>query len=105
MTQDAQDSQVPVTVRILDKEYVIACREEERHGLLICAQQVDKRMREIRQSGRVIGTDRIAVLTALNLAHELLEQRRTHVVEQGIAQRLRALQDKVEVALGEGEPS
>jgi cell division protein ZapA len=62
-------------VRILDREYLVACPPEEREGLVSAANLLDARMREIRSSNRMAGIDRIAVLAALNLAHELLQQR------------------------------
>jgi len=75
MSQEA----MPVTVRILDKEYRVACQPHEQEGLIESARMLDHRMREIRQTGRVIGMDRIAVMAALNIAHELIETRRTRV--------------------------
>ena len=97
---EEQDDNVPVTIRILDKEYRIGCRDGEQEGLIASAQYVDRRMREIRRSGRVIGSDRVAVMTALNIAHELLAHRRGQDRnEQAIGQRIRSLQKKIEVAL------
>jgi cell division protein ZapA len=62
-------------------------------------------MREIRQSGRVIGSDRIAVMAALNIAHELLQQRKTQSYsDETIGQRIRTLQKKIESALN-SEPA
>ena len=55
---------IPVSVHILDKEYQVACAEDERDGLLHAADFVNQRMKEIRDRGNVIGTDRIAVVTA-----------------------------------------
>ena len=63
---------LPVTVNILDKEYRISCPAEERESLLESAAFLDSQMREIRQGGRVIGTERIAVMAALNIANDLL---------------------------------
>lgn len=95
-----KDTNVPVSVHILDKEYRIACKEGEQDGLLASARYIDQRMREIRQSGKVIGSDRIAVMVALNLAHELLEHKNIRSRnEQAIGQRIRSLQKKIEVAL------
>jgi cell division protein ZapA len=65
----------PSGVRILDREYLVACPPEEREGLQAAAHLLDSRMREIRSSNRMAGIDRIAVLAALNLAHELIQQR------------------------------
>ena len=67
-----QQDQARVSVRIMEKEYVIACPYDERSALLDAAEFLNTRMREIRDSGRVVGIDRIAVMAALNLAHEYL---------------------------------
>ena len=60
-----------MSVRILEKEYIVACAPEERTELLDSAEYLNGRMREIRDSGKIVGLDRIAVMAALNLAHEL----------------------------------
>lgn len=65
----------PVAVRILDREYLVGCTPEERDGLLAAAHLLDSRMRELRSSNRMAGIDRIAVLAALNLAHELMQSK------------------------------
>lgn len=91
-----------VTVNILDKEYLIACNDNERHDLMRSADFLDKKMREIRDSGKVIGADRIAVMAALNISHELLNQSeqatQTSSSEQ-IGTRIKGLQEKIEQAL------
>jgi cell division protein ZapA len=61
----------PVSINILGKEYKIACAKEEQEALIHTAEQLDKQMRKIRDTGKVSSTDRIAVLAALNLAHDL----------------------------------
>lgn len=63
-----------VTVSILDREYVVGCTEEERAGLIAAAAYLDGKMREIRNASRTASVDRIAVLAALNIAHEMLSQ-------------------------------
>ncbi len=65
----------PVAVRILDREYLVGCTPEERDSLVAAAQLLDSRMRELRSSNRMAGIDRIAVLAALNLAHELMQSK------------------------------
>jgi cell division protein ZapA len=60
-----------VTLTILNKEYVIACQPEEQNSLLNIAHALNAKMRRLHDSGKVTGTDRIAVMAALNLAHEL----------------------------------
>ncbi|QEI11014.1 cell division protein ZapA [Cellvibrio japonicus] len=66
-----------VVVKILDKEYQVACPREERQALLESAQLLDERMKAIRSTGAVIGLERIAVMAALNLSHELLQARQS----------------------------
>jgi cell division protein ZapA len=61
-----------IPVHILGKDYQVACPEEERHSLMAAATELDQRMKTIRQSGTVIGVERIAVMAALNLAYELI---------------------------------
>lgn len=96
------ESVAPVTVRILDREYQIACREDEREDLQAAAELVHERMRETRSQGKVIGTDRIAVMTALNIAHELLILRELEGAVQNADQRARALQERIAAALSAG---
>lgn len=92
-----------VFVKILDKEYQVACPREERQALMESAQLLDERMKAIRGSGAVIGLERIAVMAALNLSHELL-QAKAHgggsSVSNGVdrAELLR-LSEKIERAL------
>lgn len=94
------ENSIPVIVRILDKEYRVACNPGEEESLIAAARLVDQKMREIRSSGKVLGTDRIAVMASLNLAHELLE--RQHLkddVNSGINARLRTMQQKIDAVL------
>lgn len=64
-----------VAVRILDKEYQVACPPEQQAELLMSAKHLDQQMRAIRETGKVIGLERIAVMAALNISHELLRAR------------------------------
>lgn len=61
----------PVSVRILDREYTVGVNADERDGLVAAARLLDARMREIRGNNRMVALDRVAVLAALNLAHEV----------------------------------
>ena len=63
----------PVNIKILDREFTVGCEPDERDGLLAAAQLLDSRMREIRGSNRMAALDRVAVLAALNLAHEFMQ--------------------------------
>lgn len=89
----------PVKVVILDREFHVACAPEERDGLLAAARHLDERMREMREASRTLGVDRIAILAALNLCHELLEARkRESSGEQALAEKLQAIHLKLERA-------
>ena len=90
-----------VTVQILDKEYSIICPPEERSNLVSAARYLDGKMREIRSSGKVIGADRIAVMAALNITHDLLHNQERAGVQSGGAPReqVRELLDRVDQAL------
>jgi len=68
-------SNEPVSVRILDREYTVGVSGDERDSLAAAARLLDARMREIRGSNRMVALDRLAVLAALNLAHELQQLR------------------------------
>ncbi len=93
----------PMSVRILDKEYLINCPDDERAGLLASAELLNSKMSEVRDSGKVVGLDRIAVIAALNMAHELLDQRnRKQDIQQNVGARIRSLQEKIELALNKG---
>ena len=65
----------PVAVRILDREFTVGVEPGERDSLVAAATMLDSRMREVRGGNRMAALDRVAVLTALNLAHELLQLR------------------------------
>ena len=96
--------QARVSVRIMEKEYVVACPYEERSALLDAAEFLNARMREIRDTGKVVGLDRIAVMAALNLAHEILKGKdRESGLVNGVGQRVRALRERVEGALGKSQ--
>ncbi len=97
------DNQARVSVRILEKEYHITCPIEERADLLDSAEFLNAKMREIRDGGKVVGLDRIAVIAALNMASELLRYRnRDTTLETEVGGRLRILRERVESALEKG---
>ena len=92
-----------VTIRILDKEYQVACGPEERNALLDSAQFLNTRMKEIRDGGRVVGLERIAVMAALNMANDLLRSKdRGESLETRAKARIKAMRERVEGALQNG---
>jgi len=95
------DMYAHISVRILEKEYQVACPADERTDLLDSAETLNTRMREIRDSGKVVGLDRIAVMAALNMANELLQaQSKDKALEGTVGNRLKVLSDRVESVLG-----
>lgn len=95
------DMYAHVSVRILDKEYQVSCPASERSALLDSAEMLNARMKEIRDSGKVVGLDRIAVMAALNMANDLLQARvRDRALEGDVSHRLKLMADRVESVLG-----
>ncbi|MFZ8985220.1 MAG: cell division protein ZapA [Steroidobacteraceae bacterium] len=91
-----------VSVKILEKEYHVACPPEQQAALVDSASLLNKRMKEIRDSGKVVGLDRIAVMAALNIANELLAAKGRGELEAGMTDRIRGLRERVEAALAAG---
>lgn len=96
------DRMVRVSVRILEKEYQVACLPEERSELLDSAEFLNGKMKDIRDAGNIVGLDRIAVMAALNLAHELLKRNRNEAIESEVTERVRQMRERVESALNRG---
>jgi cell division protein ZapA len=104
-----EDPSITLDVSILGREYRVACRESEREELLQAVQFVDRRMREIRDSGKISGTERIAVMAGLNIAHELLRSKSGNGKSApgatfdtaGIQRRISAMQLAIDRAMAE----
>lgn len=91
---------VSVTINILDKEYRIACPEEEQEALVESARFLNEKMQEVRRSGKVVGMDRISIMAGLNIVHELLQYKaELNNVDNTLTPRLVALQSRVERVL------
>lgn len=87
----------PVSVRILDREYTVGVTAEERESLTAAARLLDLRMREIRGSNRMAAVDRVAVLAALNLAHELQQLREQQALyDRELAETLSTLNRRLD---------
>ena len=90
----------PVSITILDRKYQFACTPEERKDLLAAAQHLDERMKDIKESGRLMSLERIALQAALNLSDELLKiQKDATLREEKIDSRIRMLADQLDDAL------
>ena len=92
-----------VSVKILEKEYQISCPAEERKALVDSAEMLNAKMREIRDSGKVVGLDRIAVMAALNMANELITFKdKGETIETDAKGKVIAMRERVESALQSG---
>jgi len=93
-----------VNIKILEKEYQFACPAEEKADLLTSAELLNAKMREIRDSGKVVGLDRIAVMAALNMANDLIQSNDvTETLEGSAKDRVQAMREQVESALQFGQ--
>ncbi len=87
-----------VDVSIMGRNFTVSCTDEERPSLINAVNFLDKKMRDIRDSGKVIGVERIAIMTALNLAHELLNSKSGNVDVGDIKRRIAIMQDQIDQA-------
>jgi len=88
-----------VDVSIMGRDFRIACPEEEEAGLLEAVDFLDKRMGEIRDSGKLVGVERIAIMAALNITNELLNTRTGGVDIGGLQRRINSMQERLDQAL------
>ena len=93
-----------VEVNLLGRTYRVACDDGEREALMQAVAYLDAKMNEIRQAGKVMGAERIAVMAALNVAHELLTVRLGGGVDMGTAKRrLSELESRLDEAIAKQE--
>ena len=98
------DSSPSLEVKIMGKAYHFACPQDERDELTESALYLDQKMREIRENGSVLGADKIAVMAALNLAHELSQVRNsTQLQSEDQQNQLNRIRDKIDLALASAE--
>ena len=89
----------PLTLKILDKDYVVACPESERFSLLESVDYLNEQMKKVKDSGKVLGTERIAVIAALTIVHELLQNKETSDNDKKFQQ----LSEKIKIVLAKTE--
>ena len=99
----SNDADHRVSINILDKEYLVSCPEGAEAELFASASYLDKKMREIRDTGKVQGLERIAVMTALNISHDLLKYKQEQ--QESIEDRLQKLGDKIDCSMKNTEKS
>ena len=89
----------PVDVSIMGREFTVSCTDEERDGLLNAVNYLDKKMHDIRDAGKVIGVERIAIMAALNLSHELLNTKTGDVDIGDYKRRISVMQNQIDAAM------
>ena len=82
-------------VKILEKDYLVSCPDDKKNALTAAASHLDSKMRDIRSSGKVLGTERIAVMAALNITYELLESSKGLTSEKSVLSSLEERMDKI----------
>lgn len=93
---------IPINLRILDKDYVVACPEEERDTLIASAHYLSQKVQEVREGGKVVSTERMVVITALNIVHEYFQYKQQKENDLStIDKDISYLQEKIELALSE----
>ena len=91
----------PVDVQIMGKEFTVSCTDDERQGLLNAVNYLDKKMRDIRDSGKIVGMERIAIMAALNLSHEVLNTKSGDIDIGDYKRRINAMQNQIDEAIAD----
>lgn len=89
----------PVTITLLDKQYQINCKQDEREELIESARLLNVKLSEIKNSGTVIGLERVAIMAALNLSHELVRTQKDESGGEIVNAGIERLQDKISSAI------
>lgn len=94
-------NQESLSITILDKEYRVACPTGEQDSLLASALELNKKLNEIKDKGAVIGTERIAIMAALNLCHEMLSGKQQQLEHAELNSRIDILSEKIDSSVPE----
>lgn len=90
-----------VDVNIMGREFTVSCTDEERPGLMNAVNYLDKKMKDIQATGKIVGVERIAVMAALNIAHELLNAKSGGFDIGDFKRRIDLMQEQIDEALDE----
>lgn len=91
----------PLTITIMGKEYRVACPEEEKANLLASADLLNDKLEEIKKQGSVIGTERIAIMAALNMSHDVLHNKTINTDHADLNQRIDVLSERISDSMRE----
>jgi len=95
------NNQDSLSIIILDKEYRVACPPGEQDSLRTSANELNQKLNEIKRKGAVIGTERIAIMAALNLCHEMLTGKTLQNEHAELNSRIESLSEKIDSSIGE----
>jgi len=98
---DTDENSIEVT--LLGRDYRVTCTDAEREGLLQAVAYLDGKMNEIKKNSKVTGTERIAVMAALNIAHELLSVKVGGLDVGQVKRRISSIEAKLDAALAQQE--
>lgn len=90
-----------VDVQIMGRDFTVSCTDEERQGLLNAVNYLDKKMRDIRDTGKVVGVERIAIMAALNLSHEVLNTKSGDIDIGDYKRRINVMQSQIDEAIAD----
>ncbi len=93
--------QISLDVAIMGREFRVSCPEDEREGLLAAVSYLDRKMREIRDTGKVIGLERIAIMAALNITHDYLHARPPAADDRAVLAKVEQLNALLDAALAQ----
>jgi len=92
-----------INISILGRDFSVSCPPDEQEDLLQAAEHLDKNMKEIQKTGKIIGTERCAIMAALNITNELLQLKRATADQEDMQDRLESLRSRIDDALQEAE--
>lgn len=92
-----------INISIMGRDFSVACPPDEQEDLMDAARYLDKNMKEIQKTGKIIGAERCAIMAALNITNDLLQLRRATAGQEQVQQRLDSLQERIDEVLKDAE--
>jgi len=92
-----------INISIMGRDFSVACPPEEQEDLMDAARYLDKNMKEIQKTGKIIGAERCAIMSALNITNDLLQLRRATAGQEKVQARLDSLQERIDEVLRDAE--
>jgi len=90
---------IPVTITILEKDYKISCPKGEHESLLLSARNVNESMLKVREGGKALSADRVAVMAAINIAHDLVKTGKQPTISNDLENKIDQIQKSIDSVL------